>query len=61
MWEGYAPVTVSLLAVVVLGRVLGLCEAQKVSDRLFLFMEGVDKACKFRGNVLAILSDVVVD
>jgi hypothetical protein len=52
---------VSLLAVVVLGRVLGLCEAQNVSDRLFLFMEGVDKACKFRGNVLAILSDVVVD
>lgn len=35
----YAPVTVSLLAVVVLGRVLGLCRSQNVSDRCCIFCE----------------------
>lgn len=40
----YTPVTVSLLAVVVLGRVLGLCGAQNVSDRCCIFVKSLNES-----------------
>jgi len=60
---GYAPVTVSLLAAVVLGRVLGLCGAQaRLVIGFSLRRYGWRRSGEKVGvHILAILTNVVAD